>query len=64
MALSSAASPIGMILSGVVVGFVSTTSFFLVCTVLGLLIMSLSWFFTDIRHVETANSVNNVVNAS
>jgi DHA3 family macrolide efflux protein-like MFS transporter len=63
MALASAASPIGMILSGVVVGFISTTSFFLVCTVLGLLIMSLSWFFTDIRHVETANSANDIVKA-
>jgi len=51
-ALASAASPLGMILSGVIVGFTRTANLFLACAVSGILILTLAWFFTDIRHVE------------
>jgi len=52
MALSSAATPFGMILSGAIVGFTGTANLFLGCAGSGILILTLSWFFTDIRHVE------------
>jgi DHA3 family macrolide efflux protein-like MFS transporter len=51
-ALASAASPLAMILSGVIVEFTRTANLFLTCAVSGILILTLSWFFTDIRHVE------------
>ncbi len=52
MALASAATPVGMILSGVIVEFTRTANLFLGCSGLGVLVLTLSWFFTDIRHVE------------
>lgn len=51
-ALASAASPLGIILAGVVVEFIRTANLFLACAVSGLLILTISWIFTDIRHVE------------
>ncbi len=51
-ALASAASPLGMILSGVIVEFTRTANLFLACAVSGILILTLAWFFTDIRYVE------------
>jgi DHA3 family macrolide efflux protein-like MFS transporter len=52
MALASAATPVGMILSGVIVEFTRTANLFLGCSGLGVLVLTLSWFFTDIKHVE------------
>jgi len=52
MALASAASPFGMILSGVIVEFTGAANLFLGCAGSGILISTLSWFFTDIRYVE------------
>jgi DHA3 family macrolide efflux protein-like MFS transporter len=52
MALASAATPLGMILSGVIVEFTRTANLFLGCAGLGVLVLTVSWFFTDIRHVE------------
>jgi DHA3 family macrolide efflux protein-like MFS transporter len=52
MALASAATPAGMMLSGVIVQFIQTSHFFLVCTVLGIVILTMSWLFTDIKHVD------------
>lgn len=52
MALSSAATPVGMILSGVVVQFIQASNFFLICAALGALTLTFSWFFTDIKHVD------------
>ncbi len=52
MALSSAAQPFGMILSGTMVEFTGTTNLFLTCIASGILILTLSWFFTGIRNVE------------
>ena len=51
-ALASAASPLGMILSGAVVSFTGTANLFLGCAGLGILILTLSWVLTDIKHVE------------
>jgi len=59
MALASAATPAGMILSGVVVQFIQTANFFLICTALGILILTMSWFFTDIKHVDKNTPNNN-----
>jgi DHA3 family macrolide efflux protein-like MFS transporter len=52
MALASAATPFGMILSGVIVEFTRTANLFLGCAGLGILVLTLSWVFTDIRYVE------------
>lgn len=52
MGLSTAAQPLGMILSGIIIGFMATSSLFLGCAVVGVLTITMSWFFTDIRHVE------------
>ena len=52
MALASAAMPFGMILSGAIAEFTGTANLFLGCTGSGILILTLSWFFTDVRHVE------------
>jgi len=52
MALASAATPVGMILAGTIVGFIKTANLFLGCAIMGALIVTLSWLFTDVRHVE------------
>jgi len=52
MALATAAQPLGMILSGTIVEFTRTANLFLGCAVSGILILTLSWFFTDIKSVE------------
>jgi DHA3 family macrolide efflux protein-like MFS transporter len=52
MALASVATPVGMILSGVIVEFTRTANLFLGCAGLGILVLTFSWLFTDIRHVE------------
>ncbi len=53
MALASAATPLGMLLAGSVVGFAGTTNLFLACIVVGVSLLTFSWFFTGVRHVET-----------
>jgi DHA3 family macrolide efflux protein-like MFS transporter len=53
MALASAATPLGMLLAGSAVGFTGTSNLFLVCVVVGVSLLTLSWFFTGVRHVET-----------
>ena len=52
MALASAATPVGMILSGAIVEFVETANLFLGCAITGAVIVTLAWSFTDVRHVE------------
>jgi len=51
-AMASAASPVGMILAGVIVAFTKTANLFLACAGLGMLILTLSWLLTGIRHIE------------
>ncbi len=50
--MASAASPFGMILSGAIVEVTRTANLFLACAASGILILTISWFFTDIRNVE------------
>jgi len=52
MALASAAAPLGMVMSGAVVGFTGTTKLYLGCVVAGVSVATLAWFLTDIRNVE------------
>jgi len=59
MALSSAATPIGMMLSGPIAELIGTSSLFLGCSLLGILILTLSWFFSDIKHVEDVEKTLN-----
>jgi len=58
MALASAATPLGMILSGLIVEFARTTNLFLGCAGLGILVLTVSWFFTDIKHVEDMQEIS------
>jgi len=60
MALSSAATPLGMILSGPIAEFTGTANLFLGCVVSGILILTLSWFFTQIRHVEEIEETSTI----
>ncbi len=60
MALSSAATPLGMILSGPIAEFTGTANLFLGCVVSGILILTLSWFFTQIRHVEEMEETSTI----
>jgi DHA3 family macrolide efflux protein-like MFS transporter len=50
--LGSAAMPVGMLLSGAVAGFMGTANLFLACTVSGILILTFSWLFTEVRYVD------------
>ena len=52
VSLAHAAVPIGMFLSGIITVFTGTATFFLGCAVLGLVVLTLSWFFSEIRYVE------------
>jgi len=52
MALSNAARPFGMIISGPIAESVGTANLFLGCAFSGILIFTISWLFTDIKHVE------------
>lgn len=52
MALANIASPLGMAISGPIAEVTGTANLFLGCSLLGILSITLSWLFTDIRHVE------------
>lgn len=52
VSLAHAAQPIGMFISGIVTVFIGTANFFLGCAGLGIMILTLSWFLTEIRYVE------------
>jgi len=49
--LASAASPVSMILSGVLVGAIGTVNLFLGCAAFGALMLLLFWLFTNMRHL-------------
>jgi DHA3 family macrolide efflux protein-like MFS transporter len=53
LALVTAATPIGIVVSGAVVEFVNTSYMFVGCAVAGFLLITLMWLFTGFRHVET-----------
>jgi DHA3 family macrolide efflux protein-like MFS transporter len=60
MALASAATPLGMILSGSVVGLIGTANLFLGCAIMGMLTVTLSWLLTDVKQVENAEESQTV----
>lgn len=58
--LASAATPGGIILTEATVAFTGTANLFLACAVAGFLLLAVSWFFTDSKHVEKMeDAVNN-----
>ena len=57
MALASAATPLGMILSGTIVEFIRTANLFLGCAIMGVLTVTLSWLFTGVKHVENVGNL-------
>lgn len=54
MSLASLATPIGMILSGVLANYFGTANLFLASAIAGIVVLLPSWFLTGIRHVESA----------
>ena len=50
--LATAAQPIGIIASGLLVAFVATNVLFAACALVGIVAITLAWIFTDVRHVE------------
>ena len=52
MSLASAASPLGMIISGVIVTYTGTVNLFLGCAAAGIIVLLISWFFTDMKNIE------------
>jgi DHA3 family macrolide efflux protein-like MFS transporter len=54
-AIASAATPVGMIIAGPIAALVGTANLFLGCAVLGIVLLTASWFFTDVRYVEKMN---------
>ena len=50
-AIASAATPIGMIIAGPIAAFSGTANLFLGCATLGIALITISWFFTDVKHV-------------
>ncbi len=58
ISLAHAAQPIGMILSGLATIFTRTANIFLGCAVAGMLVLTLSWFLTDAKHVEMIKEIS------
>lgn len=50
--LATAAMPLGMIISGPLAEYIGTSNLFLVCVISGVSILTFSWLFTDMRHIE------------
>jgi DHA3 family macrolide efflux protein-like MFS transporter len=51
-AIASAATPVGMIIAGPLAALAGTSTLFLSCAALGVMLLTVAWFFTDVRHVE------------
>ncbi|UCB60074.1 MAG: MFS transporter [Candidatus Bathyarchaeota archaeon] len=51
-ALATAAMPVAMIISGPLAEYMGTSYLFLGCVVVGVATLTVSWFFTDMKHVE------------
>jgi MFS family permease len=56
--LATAAMPVGMIISGPLADQFGTRNLFLACVVIGFGVLTLSWLFTDMRHVEKMKEAN------
>jgi MFS family permease len=53
LALVTAATPIGMIASGTIVGYVTTNYLFAGCAIAGIMAITITWALTDFRCVES-----------
>ena len=52
MTLVFASTPIGIILSGIIAEYISTANLFLGCSLVGIIIITIAWFFTELRQIE------------
>lgn len=52
ISLSSLATPLGMLLSGVTATYMGTSNLFLSCALIGMIVTISSWYLTGIRYVE------------
>ncbi|UCD97129.1 MAG: MFS transporter [Candidatus Bathyarchaeota archaeon] len=59
--LATAAMPLGMIIAGPLAEYIGTSSLFLACVIAGVTILTFSWFFTDMRHIEKLEAAHNTV---
>lgn len=57
ISLAHAAKPIGIVLSGVATIFTRTSNLFLGCASVGMLMLTLSWFLTDMKYVERLEEI-------
>jgi DHA3 family macrolide efflux protein-like MFS transporter len=53
LALVTAATPIGMIASGVIVEYIATSFLFVGCAIAGIIAITVAWVLTDFRHIES-----------
>jgi DHA3 family macrolide efflux protein-like MFS transporter len=53
LALVTAATPIGMIASGIIVEYIATSYLFVGCALAGIIAITVAWVLTDFRHVES-----------
>jgi DHA3 family macrolide efflux protein-like MFS transporter len=56
-ALSTAAMPLGMIISGPLADQIGTSNLFLACVISGVTVLTIAWLFTDMRHVEEMSAI-------
>lgn len=59
MSLASAATPIGMIISGIIAAVTGTAQLFLGCALIGALMLTFLWFLTDIKYIEKIDEFAN-----
>jgi len=52
MTLSFASYPLGMVFSGAIAEYTGVTNIFLACSILGLIIITALWMFTDVKRLE------------
>jgi DHA3 family macrolide efflux protein-like MFS transporter len=52
ISLASIATPVSMILSGIIASYIGTSTLFLACAIVGIVVTVLCWFFTSVRNLE------------
>jgi DHA3 family macrolide efflux protein-like MFS transporter len=57
ISLAHAAQPIGMVLSGLAAILTRTANLFLGCAIVGMFMVTLSWFLTDMKYVERIEEI-------
>ena len=64
ISLASIATPVSMILSGVLASYIGTSTLFLSCALIGIFVTILCWFFTDIRKLEKLQDIQGAQSTS